>query len=93
MEEDPGGSAVANESELVDYIRGFREPVLISVAAEELAMLGRSGAGWPQASATHWQRELEQLANKGLLNLCDGMLTVAKVETVKQQSLFDMQRV
>lgn len=81
---------MANESDLIEFVRSARGPFPISVAAGELENLGRRGAGWPQASATHWQRELEQLANKGLLNLCDGMLTVAKVETVKQQSLFDM---
>ena len=80
---------MANESELVDYIRGFREPGSISVAAGELAMLGRAGAGWPNASATHWQRELEQLVASGKLLECNGLLSVPKTETVKQRTLFD----
>lgn len=74
---------------LLDFIRSYREPVSISVAAGELAMLGKAGAGWPNASATHWKRELEQLVGKGLLNLNNGFLTVAKPEQLKQKSLFD----
>ena len=77
------------QADLIDFIRSYREPVSISVAAEELAMLGKAGAGWPNASATHWQRELEQLVASGKLLECNGLLSVPKAETVKQRTLFD----
>jgi hypothetical protein len=76
-------------NDLIDFIRSYREPVHISVAADELAMLGKAGAGWPNASATHWQRELEQLVASGKLLECNGLLSVPRAETVKQRTLFD----
>lgn len=80
---------MSQDDDLIEFVRGAREPFAIDEAASELAFLGRSGADWPQASATHWKRELEQLVDKGLLNLNDGFLTVAKPEQLKQKSLFD----
>jgi hypothetical protein len=77
------------QADLIDFIRSYREPVHISVAADELAMLSKAGAGWPNASATHWQRELEQLVASGKLLECNGLLSVPKTETVKQRTLFD----
>jgi len=77
------------ESDLIDFIRSARGPFPLSVAASELETLGKAGAGWPTATATHWQRELEALVSKGLLTLADGMLSVAKSTTVKQPTLFD----
>jgi hypothetical protein len=77
------------ETDLIDFIRSARGPIGLSFAAEELVRLHDIGAGWPNATATHWQRELEALVSKGLLTLADGMLSVAKVETVKQGTLFD----
>jgi hypothetical protein len=77
------------ESDLINFIRSARGPYPLSVAASELESLGKAGAGWPNATATHWQRELEALVSKGLLTLADGMLSVPKVESVKQGTLFD----
>ncbi len=76
------------ESDLIAFIRSARGPYPLSVAASELERLGKAGAGWPTATATHWQRELEALVSKGLLTLEDGMLSVAKVEELKQGELF-----
>lgn len=78
-----------DDQDLIEFVRGARGPFAIDEAASELAFLGRAGADWPQASAAHWKRELEQLVDKGLLNLNDGFLTVAKPEQLKQKSLFD----
>ena len=77
------------ESDLIAFIRSARGPYPLSVAASELERLGKSGAGWPTATATHWQRELDALVAKGLLTLADGMRSVPKVESVKQGTLFD----
>lgn len=79
---------MANDNDLVEFIRSARGPIGLSFAAAELESLGNRQTGWPSATATHWQRELERLANKGVLNLCDGMLTVAKAESLKQGELF-----
>jgi hypothetical protein len=76
------------ESDLIAFIRSARGPFPLSVAASELERLGKAGAGWPNATSTHWQRELESLVSKGLLTLADGMLSVPKVESVKQGTLF-----
>jgi hypothetical protein len=77
------------ESDLIDFIRSARGPFPLSVAASELERLGKAGAGWPTATATHWQRELEALVSKGLLTMADGMMSVPKSTTVKQPTLFD----
>lgn len=65
-------------SELIEFIRSYREPVKIVEAAAELHHLGKLGADWPKASVQHWTRELEQLAKQGLLELRDGILSVPK---------------
>jgi hypothetical protein len=79
-----------DDADVIDFIRGARGPFAIDEAASELAYLGRAGADWPQASATHWKREFERLVDKGLLNLNNGFLTVAKPEQLTQKSLFDL---
>lgn len=77
------------DADLIEFVRGNREPFAIDEASSELAFLGRSGTGWPQATTEHWKRELQRLVNEGKLTECDGMLTVARVESLKQGSLFD----
>ncbi|XZE18783.1 hypothetical protein SH449x_004088 [Pirellulaceae bacterium SH449] len=81
--------STATESELIEFVRSYREPFPISMAATELHHLGNLGADWPKASYEHWVRELEQLVDKGLLDLTNGCLTVARVESLVQKSLFD----
>ena len=76
-------------SDLIDFIRSYREPVSITEAASELEHLGTHGAAWKRATATHWVRELRALVDAGELVLDGDMLTVAKKEELKQGSLFD----
>lgn len=78
-----------DDTDLIEFIRGNREPYDLDEAAEELHKLGRLGAAWPRASAVEWKREFQRLVSEGKLNECNGMLTVAKVESLKQGSLFD----
>ena len=77
------------ESDLIDFIRSYREPVAISVAAGELAMLGKAGGDWPRASSVEWAMRLNELVVKGLLRSDDGMLTVARGGS-SQGTLFDL---
>jgi hypothetical protein len=75
-----------NDSNLIDFIRSFREPVKLSEAASELNHLGNFGAGWPKASFEHWIRELEQLANKGKLTIDNkGFVSVPRGEVAQTQ--------
>ena len=80
---------MASDSDLIEFIRGNREPYKLDEAAEELHKLGRLGAAWPRASAVEWKRELQRLVDEGKLVDSNGMLTVARVESLKQGSLFD----
>lgn len=79
---------MANDNDLVEFIRSARGPFEIGVAAFELESLGKAGAGWPTASKQDWIRKLRQLVSDGKLIECDGMLTVAKVVEMKQGELF-----
>jgi hypothetical protein len=76
------------ETDLIDFIRSARGPFPLSVAASELESLGKAGAGWPTATKQDWIRKLRQLVADGKLIECDGMLTVAKAESLKQGELF-----
>ncbi len=76
------------DTDLIDFIRGNREPIAITEAAEELSRLGNLGAAWPRASVEHWQRELQRLVDAGKLVRCGEMLSVAKQETMRQGELF-----
>lgn len=77
---------MSKDSELIDFIRSFREPVRLSEAATELHHLGKLGADWPRASFEHWTRELEQLANEGKLDIdIEGLVSVPRGEAVQQQ--------
>lgn len=80
-----------NDSELIDFVRSYREPVKLTEAASELNHLGNLGADWPKASFEHWIRELEQLADKGKLSIDDkGLVSVPRGEVAghKQMELF-----
>lgn len=79
------------ETDLVEFIRTWREPVRLQTAASELNHLGNFGADWPKASFEHWCRELETLVNKGLLVIDnEGQISVPVVMDDRpiQQSLF-----
>jgi hypothetical protein len=77
------------DKDLIDFVRSYRQPVKLSEAASELNHLGNFGADWPRASYEHWIREFEQLVEKGLLTIDDGMLWVPiEVATAKQMTLF-----
>lgn len=79
-----------NDNDLIEFIRSARGPFHIDAAAAELENLGgRPGVAWPRASAQDWKREFQRLVNKGKLTDSDGMLTVTRVESLKQGSLFD----
>lgn len=82
--------STATETELIDFVRSYREPFPITMAATELHHLGNLGADWPKASFEHWVREFEQLVSKGLLDLTNGCLTVTRAESLQQQSLFEL---
>ena len=75
-------------TDLIDFIRSYREPVSIHEAATELQSLGTLPTGWKRATATHWVRELRALVDAGELVLDGEMLTVAKKEELRQGSLF-----
>lgn len=77
-------------NDLIDFIRGYREPVSLDEAAMELHSLGNAGAAWPRASVQDWRRELIKLVSDGKLTCNDGMLSVHKVETMRQENLFEM---
>ena len=83
---DYGGLLMS--SDLIEFIRSARGPISIYYAAAELESLGSRGAGWQRATATHWVRELRALVDAGELVLDGDVLTVAKIETMKQGELF-----
>jgi hypothetical protein len=76
------------DTDIIDYIRGNREPIAIIEAAEELSQLGNLGAAWPRATPEHWTRELQRLVDAGKLLECNGILSVPKAEQMKQGELF-----
>lgn len=75
-------------NDLIEFIRSARGPISLYVAAAELESLGKHGAGWKRATATHWVRELRALVDAGELVLDGDMLTVAKKEQMRQGELF-----
>lgn len=79
-----------NDSDLIDFIRSYRQPIELKEAASELSQLGNLGADWPRASYEHWIREFEQLANKGKLTIDNkGFVSVPRGEVAqKQMELF-----
>jgi hypothetical protein len=77
---------MSNDSDLIDFVRSYREPIDLKEAASELHALGQYGADWPRASYEHWIREFEQLANKGKLTIDDkGMISVPRGEVAQTQ--------
>ncbi len=75
------------DSDLIDFIRSYREPVKLTEAASELHHLGNLGCDWKRASFENWVRELERLVQQGLLVCEDEKLSVPK--TQGQLSLFE----
>lgn len=78
------------DTDLIEFVRSYREPVMASEAATELVQLGNIGADWPRASYEHWRREFERLVCAGLLLSEDGRLSVPikQDERPKQGTLF-----
>ena len=60
------------DNDLVRYVRTNGEPLAISEAAADLAVLGKCGAAWPRKSKTFWEGQLRRLAREGKLAMHDG---------------------
>lgn len=60
------------DQDLIRYVRTNGEPLAISEAAEDLAVLGKCGAAWPRKSKTFWAGELRRLAREGKLAMHEG---------------------
>jgi hypothetical protein len=80
---------MSNDSELVAFVRSYREPVKLTEAASELHALGSNGADWPRASQEHWIRELEQLVKAGELAEENGFVSIKRREEITQLNLFE----
>lgn len=66
----------STDTDLIEFIRGFRGPVPMREVTKELETLGKHGADWPRASVDHWRRELLRLAATGQLK-CDKDLNLS----------------
>lgn len=76
---------------IVEYVSECRIPQSAIETATDLETLGKHGADWPRATATHWMREIRELIDRGELREVDGlvMLPIVVDESPKQMSLFD----
>lgn len=77
--------------DLLAYVRGLgRVEMTRQEIAEDLASLGKHGAGWPNASATHWARKLDALLAEGSLRVSQGGFICLPNDELQpvQQSLF-----